>query len=236
MKRRRQLLVLLSATSLLLVVVGAALGLAVRHEPAFYRRVALPPGPDRQRLAQEFMSRSSDFYNLMTNGQPWALSFSQQQLDAYLQDENYSSAGLFTFPENVSDPRVEFESDRIRIGFRYGSGFWSAIVSVDLRTWLVAREPNVIALELCGMSVGGVPLGSHALMEYVTEAAREWNADVTWYRSGHHPVALVRLQANQSRPTFQLRRLEVTAGQVLVHGKPTTDVAPPAGEAPAAPP
>src|SRR4051794_10340399 len=153
MRRRRQFMMLLSATGLLLAVVGVALGVVVKHEPAFYRRVGLPPGPDRQRLAQEFMSRSSDFYNLMTNGQPWALSFSQQQLDAYLQDENYSSAGLFTFPEGVTDPRVEFEEDRIRIGFRYGAGWCSTVVSVDLRTWLVAKEPNVIALELCGMSV-----------------------------------------------------------------------------------
>lgn len=221
MKRRRQFFMLLSATGLLLVFVGSVLAVVVKHEPAFYRRSALPPGPDRQRLAQEFMSRSSEFYNEMTNGQPWALTFSEHQLDAYLQDENYSSTGLFTFPDGVWDPRVEFADDRIRIGFRYGGGWWSTVVSVDMRTWLVAKEPNVIALELCGVSVGGLPLGSHALMEYVTEAAREWNADVTWYRTGRHPVALVRLQANQSRPTLQLRCFEIKPGQVVLHGKPT---------------
>ncbi|MBX7103892.1 MAG: hypothetical protein K1X57_07415 [Gemmataceae bacterium] len=226
MRRRRQLFLFLVCVSALAGTVGSGLWFGVRHEPAFYQRAGLPKGPDRQRLAQEFLRRSSDVYNLVANGQPWTLTIAQEQLNAYLQDENTSSSGLFTYPENVTDPRVEFESDRIRIGFRYGSGTASAIVSVDLRTWLLAKESNAIALELCGLSVGGVPLGSHALMEYVTEAAREWNADVTWYRHNSHPVAIIRLQANQSRPTLQLRQFEMTAGQATLTGKPTGDNAP----------
>jgi len=228
MRRRRQLLALIAASTVVLGGIGTILWYAVKHEPTFYRRAQLDAGPDRQKLAQDFLRCSSDVWNLMANGQPWALTFSQDQLNAYLQDENTSSTGLFSYPDNVTDPRVEFDTDRIRIGFRYGSGTMSAIVSVDLRTWLLAKEPNAIALELCGLSVGGLPLGSHALMEYVTEAAREWNADVQWYRNGAHPVAIIRLQANNSRPTLQLRRFEISSGQMLLHGKPTGEIIPPA--------
>jgi hypothetical protein len=223
MKRRRQLLALLAATSAVLLVVGAGLAFAVKHEPAFYRRALLAPGVERHQLAQEFMIRSTDFYNSMNTGQIWALSVSQTQLNAHLQDEQFAKSSLFTFPEGVTEPRIEFDEERIRIGFRYGAGWLSAIVSVDMKTWLVAKESNVIALELCGVYVGGIPLGSHLLMEYVSEAAREENTDVTWYRSGNHPVALLRLQANQTRPTQQLRRFEVRPGEVLLHGKPTIE-------------
>lgn len=229
MRRRRQLYSLLGATALLLAGVAIILGILVKHEPAFYRRAAMLPGPDRQRLGQEFLVTTTAFLNLVTNGQAWLLCANQEQLNAHLQEEGCGQTSLFTYPEGVTEPRVEFGNDHIRIGFRYGSGLRSAIVSVDMKTWLVAKEPNVIALELCDLSVGGLSLGSHALMEYVSEAAREWNADVTWYRSGHHPIALIRLQANQSRPTLQLKRLEVTPGQLLIHGKPTGDLAP-AGE------
>lgn len=225
MRRRRQLYSLIGATALLLAVVGIVLGVVVKHEPAFYRRSYMAAGPDRQKLGQEFLVHSTAFLNLVTNGEPWLLNVVQEQLNAHLQEEGCGQTSLFTYPEGVTEPRVEFGNDQIRIGFRYGSGWWSTIVSVDLKTWLVAKESNVIALELCGLSVGGLPLGSHALMEYVSEAAREWNADVTWYRSGHHPIALIRLQANQNRPTLQLKRLEVTPGQLLIHGKPTGEPA-----------
>ena len=60
----------------------------------------------------------------------------------------------------------------------------------------------------------------------VTDAAREWNADVTWYRNNAHPVALIRLQANQNRPTLQIRRFEIADGQAHIHGKPTVDTPP----------
>lgn len=223
MRRRRQFYSLLIATALLLAGVGTLVGFMAKHEPAFYRRAAMAAGPERQRLGHEFLTRVTEFFNLIANSEPWLLTVSQDQLNAYLQDEDCTQAGLFTYPEGVSQPRVEFINDHLRIGFRYGTGTVSTIVSVDLKTWLVAKEPNMIALELCGLNVGGLPLGAHALMEYVSEAAREWNADVTWYRSGHHPIALIRLQANQSRPTLQLKRFEVTPGQVLLHGKPTGD-------------
>ncbi len=226
MRRRRQFLALLAATSCLLVIVGVALYVAARHEPAFYRRGEIASAAERRQLAEDFLRCSSDVYNLMANGKPWALNNTQNQLNGYLQDEISASGGLFSYPENVTDPRIEFDADRIRIGFRYGVGTWTAVVSVDLRTWLVAKEANTIALELCGLSVGGLPFGSHALMEYVTDAAREWNADVTWYRNGSNPIALIRLQANQNRPTLQMRRFEITDGQVHIHGKPTVDTPP----------
>jgi hypothetical protein len=226
MRRRRQLLALIAATACLLSIVGAILYISAKHEPAFYRRGEIVSSALRRQLAEEFLRCSSEVYNLMANGKPWALNITQDQINGYLQDEMSATGGLFSYPDNVSDPRVEFDTDRIRIGFRYGVGTWSAIVSVDLRTWLVAKEPNTVALELCGLSVGGLPLGSHAMMEYVTDAAREWNADVTWYRNNAHPVALIRLQANQNRPTLQMKRFEITDGQAHIHGKPTVDAQP----------
>lgn len=223
MRRRRQFLALLACATCCLVVVALALYAAATHEPAFYRRAEIGAAEERRRLAEDFLRCSSDIYNLMANGKPWALQVTQDQLNGYLQDESSSNGGLFSYPENVTDPRVEFDRDRIRIGFRYSVGSWNAVVSVDLRTWLVGKEANTIALELCGLSVGGLPLGSHALMEYVTDAAREWNADVTWYRHGSNPVAIIRLQANQNRPTLQVRRFEIVPGQAHIHGKPTVE-------------
>src|SRR5262245_47976360 len=130
MRRRRQLYSLLGATALLLAGVSIILGILVKHEPAFYRRTAILPGPDRQRLGQEFLVTTTAFLNLVTNGQPWLLCANQEQLNAHLQEEGCGQTSLFTYPEGVTEPRVEFGNDHIRIGFRYGSGLRSAIVSV----------------------------------------------------------------------------------------------------------
>jgi hypothetical protein len=223
MRRRRQFFALLMATAIVLAMMLGVLTIALKHVPSFYHRGEVPLAADRQQLAQEFMKRSEDFFNLINNSQPWALNISQDQLNGYLQDEQSRSAGLFTFPESVHDPRVEFGPDRLRIGFRYGTGWSSVVVSVDVKAWLVAKEPNVLAVELCGVSVGGVPIGSHAIMDYVTDIAKYQEAEVRWYRHGSHPVALVRLQANQSRPTLVIRKFELQVGKLILSGKPTSD-------------
>src|SRR5947209_18605172 len=139
-----------------------------------------------------------------------------------------SSDLLVEIPEDVKDIRVALEDDLIRVGFRYGEGEWNCIVSLEFRAWLVANKPNTIALELCDFRAGALPMGTRSLIDYITEAARRQYIDVTWYRRSGHPVALMRLQANQARPTFQLRRLEVTPGKFVVASSPTRGAGTPA--------
>ena len=226
MRRRRQFFVFFVASSIVLGITLGILTITIKHVPSFYHRAEIPSAVDRQKLATECLRRSEEAFN-MINSQPWALSISQEQLNGYLQDEQSRSAGLVTFPENVHEPRIELEPDRLRIGFRYGSGWSSVLVSVDVKAWLVAKEPNVIAVELCGAWIGGWPLGSHWFMEYMTEIAKYQEADVTWYRHGSHPVALLRLQANQSRPTMVIRKFAIQQGNLLLSGKPTGEAPPP---------
>jgi hypothetical protein len=236
MMRRRAILCVMAIIAMLLVTTSTALALFVHHVPAFYRRNSLPVGPDRRCLCQEFLGRSSALLNALGGDQFAEHEFTQDQFNSYFQEqegETESSARIVEIPEEVHDIRVALEDDLVRIGFRYGSGWWSTVVTIDFRVWLVARKPNVIAMELCAFRAGALPLGTQALLDYVSEAARRLGIEVTWYRHHGHPIALLELQVNQPRPTFQLRRLEVHAGRLVVACSPTHDFGPPA--TPAAP-
>src|SRR5439155_15409796 len=134
-----------------------------------------------------------------------------------------SSAAMFELPDEVHDIRIGLDKDRLRIGFRYEGGWWSSVISVNLRVWLVAKETNVVALELCGFHAGGLPLGTQVLLDFISEAARKHNIEVTWFRHGNHPVALLHFQANQPRPTILLRQLELQPGGFMIAGSPPPD-------------
>src|SRR5262245_45283487 len=77
MRRRRQFLALFAATSCLLMIVCIALYFAAKHEPAFYRRGEIATTALRRQLAEDFLRCSSEVYNLMANGKPWALNITQ---------------------------------------------------------------------------------------------------------------------------------------------------------------
>jgi hypothetical protein len=237
--RRRAFLGVIAIIVLLLLTAGSTLAVLVRHVPAFYERAAVAPGEQRCALCRDFYVRSNELFNKVGGDRAWEQQFTQDQLNGYFQgqDDAGELAPLVEIPEDIKDVRVAFEDDLIRVGFRYGEDPWSCIVSVDFRVWLVAHQTNVIALELVDFRAGALPLGTRSLIDYITEAARQQYIDVTWYRHAGHPVAKLQLQANQSRPTFQLRRLQVQTGRFIVASNPTREpVAPPAVPAVPAPP
>jgi hypothetical protein len=228
--RRRPLLRLIAATLLLLAAVGGALAALVRYEPEFYRANAVPDGPRRKTEARAF----HDHLQYMINAREeavWGVEFTQEMVNSYLQDESANEFLPFDPPDGVSAPRVALDTDRLRFGFRYGSGWWSTVVSVDLKVWLVGTEPNVIALELCGFSAGALPLGTHTLLEFVSEKVEDLklNIKVSPYRYDGHPVLLLYYQHDQPRPTLRIQRLECLPGQLAFTARNSTDAPSPAG-------
>ena len=235
--RRRALLGVVAIISVLFLTTGTALGLLVRHIPAYYERAVLSGTEERDCQCREFIARSSEI--VMTGERAWDREFTQEQFNSYFQSQDKESdlsARLVEIPDEIKDIRVEFEDDVVRVGFRYGENWKSCIISVEFRVWLVAHKTNVIALELCDFRAGALPLGTRSLIDYITEAARRQYMDVTWFRHGGHPIALLQLQANQSRPTFQLRRLQVNRGRFVIASSPTREpVAMPSKQLPATP-
>lgn len=200
--------------------IGAALVVAVRHEPAFYQRQAVPEGADRRQRCEEFKTEFSQFLDGLLN-QPehgWYARFTDLQVNSYLE-EDCEGENVLKLPEGLDAPRVAFEADRVRVGFRYGSGWLRSVVALDLRVWLAPREPNVIAVEVRGLRRGALPLSTHPLLERVTEVARQRGFEVTWFRHEGFPVALVRLHSDQPRPNAHLQRLDLRPAAILIGGR-----------------
>jgi hypothetical protein len=200
---------------------AAALALLVRHEPAQYARAPLPDAPDaRQERSQEFMDRFFQLINAINADHEWDEQFSDEQINSYLDGE-FIRSGLERklLPEGISQPRVVFGTDSIRLAFRYGRGAWSTVISIDLKVWVPKCEPNVVALELVGFHAGALPISTQSLLERVAEVGRQSNnVDVAWYRTNGHPVALLRFGTDQPRTTVLLDTLKLQPGSLAVKG------------------
>src|SRR5438093_1148226 len=70
----------------------------------------------------------------------WDMSFADQEINSFFQEDfvNYREAESLR-RVGVSDPRVAIDEGCIRIAFRYGTGFWSTVVSYDLRIWTLPK-------------------------------------------------------------------------------------------------
>jgi hypothetical protein len=190
----------------------------VLDEPATYQLASVTPGKDRKKLSGECVSRYFRLMDTISNRtESWMESFSADQINSYFAEDMIKQNHRW-LPDEIHSPRVAFDTDRIQIAFRYGHGFWSSVITVDLKLWLVENEPNVICIELRGLKAGALPISPHFLLEPVGDAAQQHNIDVQWFRHDGNPIAVVRLQADQTRPTVLLRRLELQSGEIILEG------------------
>jgi hypothetical protein len=201
---------------------AAALALLVLHEPEFYRKIAVPPGQERQQHSQEFEAKCVNLINGMKNDRVWQEKFTDAQINSFF-DEDFIRSGFSEqfLPQGISNPRVSIAADKIRLAFRYGTESWcSTVVSLDFRVWLCPQETNVVALELQCLRAGSLPITAQSLLERISEVLRrQQDVEVTWYRLNGNPVALLRFQATQPRPTVRLERLELSDGQIVIGGR-----------------
>jgi hypothetical protein len=216
----RKSLLLGSTVVLLLAGAGTVLVLLVAHEPEFYHRAALPPGKERKQRSGKFIQDFFQFCQDVHNYQEWNARFEEDCINSYF-DEQFVPSGMAEkiLPEGISTPRISFEPEKIRLAFRYGTGSLSTIISIDMRMWLAPKEPNVVALELQGLHAGSLPIAAQSLLEQVSEGARQNSIDVTWYRHNGNPVALLRFQADQDRPTVRLDHLVLHKGMLEIRGR-----------------
>jgi hypothetical protein len=214
--------VLMALAAIVATAIGGAivLVLLVRHEPAQYAGAPMPEEPaERQERSQEFTKRLIGLINAINADHEWDEQFSDEQINSYLDDEFIrSGVDRRLLPEGISRPRVIFGNDTIRLAFRYGSGVWSTVVSIDLRAWVPKCEPNVVALELIGFHAGALPISAQSLLERVAEVGRQSNIDIAWYRTNGHPVALLRFGADQPRTTVLLDTVKLQPGLLAVKG------------------
>lgn len=216
--------------ALLLLVGGVGLCLGglyylAKREPDFYNRPPSPDGFETRERAAQLLTRVQGLKNEIRSRYEWGETFTAEDLNCFFAENMGHKGGLSALlPESVHSPRVAIDGDRLKIGFKYGAGFWSTVVWVELKVWLVKDEPNLVAVEVCDLRTGSLPIGSQSVLDSISESAREWNIEVTWYRNGSNPVGLFRFFANQvGQPSSQILTLEVKDGKITVAGRSAPD-------------
>jgi hypothetical protein len=219
MRRRALRRSLACLVLILLIGAGLAACLVLRVPPA-YARVAVPSGLERRKMSGEFVSGVNGVIATVrrNDDSQWQESFSADQMNCYFE-EDFLRATPFRLPKGIHSPRVRIDDDHFTFAFQYGHGFWSTVVTIDTKMWLVPGERNVVAVEFQGLQAGAIPISMQSFLEQISENARQFAVEVVWYRHGSNPVALVRFQADRENPTVVLQKWELQEGKLVIAGK-----------------
>jgi hypothetical protein len=195
-----------------------------KAEPEFYAAAsAVRPQADDPRLASETQTRISELLNDLTaqfgGTGDWQKSFTTNELNAFLREDDEHALLLRPKWEGFTDPRVGIVGDRLSVGGRVGEGLFSTVLSVEVRAWMVAGEPNTFAVELVSVRLGRLPWFKRWLMDRMTAFAVQNNADLTWYRGTANPVAVCRLRASQTQPDVLLGAVDIGNDRITIGGR-----------------
>ncbi|MFM7096537.1 MAG: hypothetical protein ACKO16_03880 [Gemmataceae bacterium] len=205
----------------LLAVSGFVLYSIIRHEPNFYKTALLVSNdPNKGEKSREFTSECFEFIGAVGTEKEWYAQFKEDQINSFFSEEldEITNKNKF-FPDNIKAPRISLEPDRLRLAFRWGEGKLSTIISAELKLWLAKDEPNVIAVQLYSIKAGALPVSLLSMFDRISDTARQNGIEVSWYRHQGKPVAVVRFQADQPRPTMLLQALEIEKGFITLRGK-----------------
>ncbi len=218
---RKRPMLLFGLTVLLLTGIAGGVVAALKHEPGFYQRCAIEAGEARKKQSEEFFQQFAKLINRVIDGRDkWAFTFTEEQINSYFEEDFvrlHDADALAKF--GVHAPRVHFDNDTMRLAFRYGSGFWSTVLTYEVKVWLAPKEANTLAVEILQRKAGGVPIAAQSLLNDFKELARNKNIDVSWYRHEGNPVALLRFPNSRTRPNAQLLRFGVTDGKLVIEGQ-----------------
>ena len=214
-----------SLLALALVVIGAAV--LLKHEPSFYRQALAAKGTGSKELSQRFLGQSISLGTAFKEGKgPWDYTFTQEQINSFFEEDFISLGEAEALRKHdVYEPRLVLEDNKLRVAFRYGSGFMATVISYDLKVWLVPKEVNTIAIEILAKRVGAIPVSSQGLLDGISDVVRTQGVEVAWYRHDNNPVAIVRFAPDRSNRTGQLLRLTVDARGIAIAGRSGGDVA-----------
>jgi hypothetical protein len=233
MRSRRQKLIALALLASFLALASGSLLLAAKREPGFYTAAAAkPPDWDSHERSAKLLTRVLDLQNDIRSKEEWGDTFTADDLNCFFAENMGPKDGLCELlPKGFHSPRIAIEGDRLKLGVRYRDGFWSSVVWMELKIWLVADQVNVAAVEVCELKAGSLPFGSQSILDRIGDMARDSSIDVTWYRNKSNPVGLFRFFAKQPRPTSQVLTLDVRDGKLVIAGRSVLDPAPapPAG-------
>jgi hypothetical protein len=148
----------LLAVLVVVVIAMAAAAVAASRVPEFYRQRIAAEGPDSpvvEQASRRLVSDISALHASFIREGSWEASFTETDVNAWLaSDLPRNHRGML--PDVVSAPRLRFSPRRVRAGVRIGTGFASAVATLQVEIQL--REPNQLGIVVEEARLGSLPL------------------------------------------------------------------------------
>jgi len=192
---------------------------ASQHVPDFYAE-ALTVEPAKYEESGDELERDVlQLHNKLQRSGSWEATFTENEINGWLAvdlAEKFSDL----LPAEIDDPRVAISKDAIQVACRYDTGRIQSVVSLSADIYLT-EEPNVVAVRVCNVRAGAIPLPLKQFLDQITDIARRANVTLRWQQVDGDPVALVMVPEMidaKSGQVVHIDGLELRDNEIAIFG------------------
>jgi hypothetical protein len=214
-RRLRLSLLIAGGLAVLLALVLLGLCLAVKHEPAFYRKAMEIDPAVLEKASDQMLQQAAALQNAVRKEGRWEALFTAEQINGWLAVDRVKNHPN-SLPPEFHDPRIAIDSKQMTIACRYDGAWLSSVLCLTVEPRV--PEPSVLALRIVRARAGLLPLPPGPVLGRLSEAARDMQLRLEWRRADGDPVAMLSLPENDDDRTVRIDTLHLGDGEVFVAG------------------
>jgi uncharacterized protein YpmS len=163
-------------------------------------------------LVQDFMQLRND----LANDPEWAFRLTEETVNAWLA-ENPLQSRFPEVPPELSDLRLKFEMERIRIAFRWRGKPLESVVSIAIKPEVLASNEIQIGFEQ--IQAGALPVGISRFQQIIEDAINQNGKVAEWVDSKEIPTLKLKISPRLEKRLIVIEKTTVIDKEIRLSGK-----------------
>lgn len=215
-------IIIIGLSCFVCLLVGTLYGLKylAQKPPEFYSQIISTeestPSAQVHEKAQSLEQDLIQLRNDLANDPEWAIRLTDNAINAWLAENSLQSLSA-EIPPEVSDLRVKFELERVRIAFRWRGRPLQSVVSITLRPELTGS--NEIQIGIAEIQAGVLPIGLSRLKEIIEDAIPTDGQQVQWVESESVPTLKLKISPKYKERLVELEKAIILDNEIRLSGK-----------------
>jgi len=204
-----------------LVLIGL-LGLkqAAQAPPAYYADIikAEETVDTKQRhdQAEVLVGDLVQLRNDLANEPEWTLRVTDAVLNAWLGEHQLNEM-VQEMPAEVSQPRIRFEIEKMKLAFRWAGKPLESVISLSIKPSCIST--NQIQIVIDKVQAGLLPVSWTRFQNEITDAIVQNGQKVEWKTVDGQPAVVLTIAPRMDSRAIEIEKITVLDGEMRVTGK-----------------
>ena len=159
--------------------------------------------------------------NDIANDPEWTFRLTDKSINAWLAEHPLNDL-LADLPEEVRDPRIRFETERLKLAFRWQGKPLESVVSVALKPEFIST--NELQITIQNVQAGLLPVSWTRFQNEIQDALNAQGLQAQWKTVGQETVLSLKIAPVMQSRQIEIEKVTVLDGELRITGRSQSPV------------